>query len=264
LFVRKTARGILWLVRCFSFNFFFLLDWATKIWSFPELWSACAETCCTSVSHRVCCKAVVMILSRRLECFYYLLTLTANILGETSYTTVGHHARGVLKYWRRTAEEQRARLFDLLPKNVESSYTPVHYSISNLPKKKFRSNRACSVLISVGISLLYTAGSNQAPRVPCWGSSRDNRRRVGLIYIHFILSDWKENCPLILDVVILNRLCTVRCSTGTFWNFTEYHLNRPVGLLIGKSCFLCMGSWNLPVLGSSIHLVVPSVIIYII
>ncbi|XP_046640894.1 lipase member K-like [Daphnia pulicaria] len=65
-----------------------------------------------------------MILSRRLECFYYLLTLTANILGETSYTTVGHHARGVLKYWRRTAEEQRARLFDLLPKNVESSYTP--------------------------------------------------------------------------------------------------------------------------------------------
>ena len=131
-------------------------------------------------------------------------------------------------------------------------------------KKKFRSNRACSVLISVGISLLHTAGSNQAPRVPCWGSSRDNRRRVGLIYIHFILSDWKENCPLILDVVILNRLCTVRCSTGTFWNFTEYHLNRPVGLLIGKSCFLCMGSWNLPVLGSSIHLVVPSVIIYII
>lgn len=127
-------------------------------------------------------------------------------------------------------------------------------------KKKFRSNRACSVLISVGISLLHTAGSNQAPRVPCWGSSRDNRRRVGLIYIHFILSDWKENCPLILDVVILTLLCTVRCSTGTFWNFTEYHLNRPV--LIGKSCFLCMGSWNLPVLGSSIHLAVPLVIIH--
>lgn len=63
-------------------------------------------------------------------------------------------------------------------------------------EKKFRSNRVCSVLISVGISLLYTAGSNQAPRVPCWGSSRDYRRRVGLIYIHFFCLIERKIAPL--------------------------------------------------------------------
>ena len=59
--------------------------------------------------------------------------------------------------------------------------------------------------------------------------------------------------------MILTRLCTVRCCTGTFWNFTEFHLNRRV--LRRKSCSLCTELWNLPVLGSSILLVVPSVFI---
>ncbi len=135
---------------------------------------------------------------------------------------------------------------------------PTHQYIIHSNLQTSFARIACSVLIYVGI-LYYTAGSNQAPRVPGWGSSRDNRRRVGLIYIFYFFVWLKGKLPLILNVVILTRLCTVRCSTGTFWNFTEYHLNRRV--LIRRSCCLCMGSWNLPVLGSSIHLVVLLVII---
>jgi ABC-type transporter MlaC component len=70
-----------------------------------------------------------MILSRifRFECFCYWLTLTAVLLDGYSYNKVDRHAaRVLLKNWRRKAEEQRAKFFDRLPKNVESSYTPVH------------------------------------------------------------------------------------------------------------------------------------------
>nr|CAH0101930.1 unnamed protein product [Daphnia galeata] len=68
-----------------------------------------------------------MILSRifRFECFCYWLTLTAVLLDGYSYNKVDRHAaRVLLKNWRRKAEEQRAKFFDRLPKNVESSYTP--------------------------------------------------------------------------------------------------------------------------------------------
>lgn len=73
----------------------------------------------------------------RLECFCWL-TLTAVLLDGYSYSKVERHARVLLENWRRKAEEQRARLFDRLTKNVESSYTPV------LLLKNFNSSSAAS------------------------------------------------------------------------------------------------------------------------
>ncbi len=62
----------------------------------------------------------------RLECHWFLLFII--VFNGDSYSSVGHDrekfiARAILKDWREKADEQRARVF--LPKNVESSYTPV-------------------------------------------------------------------------------------------------------------------------------------------
>lgn len=61
----------------------------------------------------------------RLNCFYRF-ALAAIVLAECSLHNVSDITAGILlKSWRRKAEEHRARFFNRLPKNVESSYTPV-------------------------------------------------------------------------------------------------------------------------------------------
>ncbi|KAI9563008.1 hypothetical protein GHT06_010464 [Daphnia sinensis] len=67
--------------------------------------------------------SVVGMFPARLECLYRF-ALVFVILTECSSNHVGDvTARILLKNWRRKAEEQRARFFNRLPKNVESSYT---------------------------------------------------------------------------------------------------------------------------------------------
>lgn len=68
-----------------------------------------------------------MVLNRLTFCWLALVTI---FLSDVSYSSVGRfrdvfNANMLLKSWRRKAEEQRVRLFDRLPQDIESKYTTV-------------------------------------------------------------------------------------------------------------------------------------------
>lgn len=66
-----------------------------------------------------------MVLNRLTFCWLAVVTI---FLSDVSYSSVGRfrdvfNANMLLKSWRRKAEEQRVRLFDRLPQDIESKYT---------------------------------------------------------------------------------------------------------------------------------------------
>jgi hypothetical protein len=97
-------------------------------------------------------------------------------------------SRAILKSWRRKAEEQKGRLLDRLPTNVERSFTPVSFETDNfiliLKLLYFNLNKnVYTFLLEFKLNLI--AGSHKKSRISSRDSSSDHRRRV-------------NNCSIIL------------------------------------------------------------------